>query len=88
MEFCRLSVTTWGHDPSEIPVTGAVSMLLDALQHSPVLVQAVGSSSTSAAAAASTKQGPDPIQYVLTVLQFHFKLHCNLVPNLWIRVSL
>lgn len=37
----RLLVTTWGHDPSEIPVTGALTMLLDALQHSPILVQAL-----------------------------------------------
>lgn len=36
----RLLVTTWGHDPSEIPVPGALTMLLDALQHSSVLVQA------------------------------------------------
>ena len=41
-ESCnRLLVTTWGHDPSEIPVTGALTMLLDALQHSPILVQAL-----------------------------------------------
>jgi len=33
-------VTTWGHDPSEIPISGALPLLLDALQHSPVLVQA------------------------------------------------
>jgi hypothetical protein len=34
-------VTSWGHDPSEIPVTGALTMLLDALQHSAILVQAI-----------------------------------------------
>jgi hypothetical protein len=39
-------VTTWGHDPSEIPVSGAITMLLDALQHSPVLVQAICRKST------------------------------------------
>lgn len=38
--YSRLLVTTWGHDPSEIPLSGALAMLLDALQHSPVLVQA------------------------------------------------
>ena len=37
----RLLVTTWGHDPSEIPVSGALTMLLDALQHASVLVQAI-----------------------------------------------
>lgn len=37
----RLLVTTWGHDPSEIPLTGALTMLLDALQHSAILVQAL-----------------------------------------------
>ena len=36
----RLLVTTWGHDPSEIPYQGALVMILDALQHSAVLVQA------------------------------------------------
>jgi hypothetical protein len=35
-----LLVTTWGHDPSEIPISGSLPLLLDALQHSPVLVQA------------------------------------------------
>ena len=40
----RLLVTTWGHDPSEIPMTGALTMLLEALLHSPVLVQAVSKS--------------------------------------------
>lgn len=35
----RLLVTSWGHDPSEIPISGALTMLLDALQHSPILVQ-------------------------------------------------
>lgn len=34
-------MTSWGHDPSEIPLNGALTMLLDALQHSAVLVQAV-----------------------------------------------
>ncbi len=37
----RLLVTSWGHDPSEIPLGGALTMILDALQHSAVLVQAV-----------------------------------------------
>ena len=36
----RLLVTTWGHDPSDIPYQGALAMILDALQHSAVLVQA------------------------------------------------
>jgi len=36
----RLLITTWGHDPAEIPVSGALTMLLDALQHSAILVQA------------------------------------------------
>ena len=36
----RLLVTTWGHDPSDIPYQGALVMILDALQHSAVLVQA------------------------------------------------
>jgi len=38
----RLLVTTWGHEPSEVPAaTGALAAVLDALQHSPVLVQGV-----------------------------------------------
>ena len=36
----KLLVTSWGNEPSIIPVGGALSMLLDALQHSPVLIQA------------------------------------------------
>ena len=37
----KLLVTTWGHDPSEIHLSGSLTMVLEALQHSPVLVQAV-----------------------------------------------
>ena len=36
----KLLVTSWGNEPSIIPAGGALSMLLDALQHSSVLVQA------------------------------------------------
>merc|ERR1711971_284875 len=32
--------TTWGHDPSDIPISGALALLMEALQHSAVLVQA------------------------------------------------
>jgi len=35
-----LHITTWGHEPTEVPVTGALSLLQDALLHSPVLLQA------------------------------------------------
>ena len=42
-QYGRLLVTTWGHDPTDIPISGALSMLLDALQHSPVLIQAFSS---------------------------------------------
>jgi len=34
-----LLVTTWGHEPSEVPTIGVLSMLQDALLHSPVLLQ-------------------------------------------------
>ena len=44
-QFSRLLVTTWGHDPSDIPMAGALPLLVDALQHSPVLVQAYSSTS-------------------------------------------
>ena len=39
-QYGRLLITTWGHDPSEIPLSGALAMLIEALQHSAVLVQA------------------------------------------------
>jgi hypothetical protein len=57
-EVCsRLLVTSWGHDPSEIPVTGALTMLLDALQHSAILVQAI---CTGGESTARTKMLPFP----------------------------
>jgi len=34
-----LLVTTWGHEATEVPSLGALSMLQDALLHSPVLLQ-------------------------------------------------
>jgi hypothetical protein len=52
-------VTTWGHDPSEIPISGALPMLLDALQHSPVLVQAHCNTSSDQT---ETKTFPFPLQ--------------------------
>ena len=39
-KYNRLIVTSWGHEPSEIPIAGALSLLLEALQHSAILVQA------------------------------------------------
>lgn len=39
-KYSRLIVTSWGHEPSEIPISGALSLLLEALQHSAILVQA------------------------------------------------
>ena len=39
-QYNRLLVTTWGHDPSDIPISGALALLMEALQHSAVLVQA------------------------------------------------
>lgn len=50
-------MTSWGHDPSEIPVTGALTMILDALQHSPILVQPICNSGQSEA---KTKMLPFP----------------------------
>jgi len=35
-----LHVTTWGHEPTQVPIGGALSLLQDALIHSPVLLQA------------------------------------------------
>ncbi|XP_040581612.1 LOW QUALITY PROTEIN: protein FAM91A1 [Lepeophtheirus salmonis] len=35
----KLLITTWGHEPTEIPVAGAMTMILDALQHSCILIQ-------------------------------------------------
>ena len=46
-QYNRLLVTTWGHDPSDIPITGALALLMEALQHSAVLVQAYSSAETS-----------------------------------------
>ncbi|RZF37454.1 hypothetical protein LSTR_LSTR011368 [Laodelphax striatellus] len=40
----RVLVTLWGHDPTVIPLANLVFALNDALFHSPVLVQAYGSS--------------------------------------------
>ena len=37
-QYGRLLVTTWGHDPSDLPISGALSLLMEALQHSAVLV--------------------------------------------------
>jgi len=34
-----LLITTWGHEATEVPTIGALSMLQDALHHSPVLLQ-------------------------------------------------
>ena len=34
-----LNITTWGHEPTEVLSTGALSLLQDALLHSPVLLQ-------------------------------------------------
>ncbi len=50
-------MTSWGHDPSEIPLSGALSMLLDALQHSAVLVQAVATRTSSTA-----ERPPEPLE--------------------------
>ncbi|RZF37455.1 hypothetical protein LSTR_LSTR011369 [Laodelphax striatellus] len=45
IEVCeRVLVTLWGHDPTVIPLANLVFALNDALFHSPVLVQAYGSS--------------------------------------------
>jgi len=46
--YNRLLVTTWGHDPSDIPINGALALLMEALQHSAVLVQAYSSAETTA----------------------------------------
>ncbi|XP_043227959.1 protein FAM91A1-like [Amphibalanus amphitrite] len=40
--FDRLLVTTWGHDPAVISVSGALMTLNEALSHSAVLVQGLG----------------------------------------------
>ena len=55
-EYSRLLVTSWGHDPSEIPQSGALPLLLEALQHSAVLIQAHASNDAS-----ETKHLPFPL---------------------------
>jgi len=45
-----LHVTTWGHEPTEVPVSGALSLLQDALLHSPVLLQAFSTDEDETAA--------------------------------------
>ena len=57
-DYSRLLVTTWGHEPSEIPFSGALVLLTDALQHSPVLVQAYCSPDS---ADSETKHIPFPL---------------------------
>ncbi len=58
--YSRLLVTTWGHEPSEIAVSGALVLLMDALQHSPVLVQAY-CSNDEAIGDSETKHVPFPV---------------------------
>jgi hypothetical protein len=38
--YGRLLVTNWGHESTDIPLSGALALLMEKLQHSPVLVQA------------------------------------------------
>jgi hypothetical protein len=52
-----LLVTTWGHEPSEVNGSGVLSVLQDALLHSPVLLQAY---STPAQDKVQTKLIPFP----------------------------
>ena len=54
----KLLVTSWGNEPSIIPVGGALSMLLDALQHSPVLVQAYTAETNNNGTTTSIKNVP------------------------------
>eukprot|EP00090_Calanus_glacialis_P008224 TRINITY_DN16538_c0_g1_i1.p1 TRINITY_DN16538_c0_g1~~TRINITY_DN16538_c0_g1_i1.p1 ORF type:complete len:858 (-),score=315.54 TRINITY_DN16538_c0_g1_i1:118-2628(-) len=53
-----LLVTTWGHEATEVPTLGALSMLQDALLHSPVLLQLF----SSAEQKAQTKHVAFPVQ--------------------------
>ena len=54
-----LYITTWGHEPTEVPISGALSLLQDALLHSPVLLQAF---STDHDETAKTKLVSFPLQ--------------------------
>ena len=38
-DYDRLLITTWGHDPSVVPVSNVLVALNDALSHSAVLIQ-------------------------------------------------
>jgi len=53
-----LLVTTWGHEATEVPTLGALSMLQDALLHSPVLLQLFSSHQQKA----QTKHVAFPLQ--------------------------
>jgi len=56
-----LLVTTWGHEPSEVNGSGVLSVLQDALLHSPVLLQAY---STEAQQKVQTKLIPFPFENI------------------------
>lgn len=57
-QYSRLLVTTWGHDPSEIPLSGALPLLMEALLHSAVLIQGYASQDF---AEPETKNVPFPL---------------------------
>lgn len=42
--FSKVLVTTWGHDPTVLPITNVMFTLNEALCHSPVLLQGYGES--------------------------------------------
>ena len=54
----KLLVTSWGNEPSIIPVGGALTMLLDALQHSAVLIQAYTAATISNSSSTTGKSIP------------------------------
>ena len=57
----KLLVTSWNHEPTEIPFSNALTMLWDALKHLPVLVQAIPESDSNAKSSVVTKHFAFPI---------------------------
>lgn len=72
-----LLVTTWGHEPSEVYGSGVLSVLQDALLHSPVLLQAY---STPSQDKVQTKLVPFPCE---EELEEKFAFNINKVKDLF-----
>lgn len=75
----HLLVTSWGNEPSKIAVSSAMSLLLDTLQHSAVLVQAYRAPS-STAEVVDHDVDDDHVDSVVETLPFPFQQPGKTVP--------